>query len=68
MNGRISNGIIANNSQVVPIGVNKSRTNPTYQISHPNDEPQYHVIENMQHSDDEGKIQQGLDKFDDRAF
>ncbi|XP_072015960.1 LOW QUALITY PROTEIN: discoidin domain-containing receptor 2-like [Amphiura filiformis] len=53
MNGRISNGIIANNVQVVPIVSNRNRTNPTYQITHPNDEPQYHVIENMQQSDDE---------------
>ena len=56
LNGRLSNGIIANNnSGVVPIVSGRNRTNPTYQITHPGDEPQYHVIENLQPSDDEGR-------------
>ncbi|XP_071947776.1 discoidin domain-containing receptor 2-like isoform X2 [Antedon mediterranea] len=33
---------------------NSRRANPTYQISNPNDEPQYHIIDNkVPHSDDE---------------
>ncbi len=56
MNGRMSNGIIANNAHMGSIGANRSRTNPTYQITHPHDQPQYHVIENLQNSDDEGIV------------
>ncbi|XP_038063802.1 discoidin domain-containing receptor 2-like [Patiria miniata] len=42
-----TNGCMVNNSMP------SRRMNPTYQIPHPNDEPQYHVIDNMQESEDE---------------
>ncbi|XP_071801903.1 discoidin domain-containing receptor 2-like isoform X2 [Asterias amurensis] len=45
------NGSIVNNSRAVTMP--SRRMNPTYQIAHPDDEPQYHVIDNMQDSDDE---------------
>ncbi len=48
------NGSIVNNSRAVTMP--SRRMNPTYQIPHPDDEPQYHVIDNMQDSDDGKKL------------
>ncbi|XP_072176340.1 discoidin domain-containing receptor 2-like [Diadema setosum] len=45
------------NSNTIAMGITtvpSRRSNPTYQISHPDDEPQYHVIDNMMvESDDD---------------
>ncbi|XP_022085105.1 discoidin domain-containing receptor 2-like isoform X2 [Acanthaster planci] len=46
-----ANGSVVNNSRGVTMP--SRRMNPTYQIPHPDDEPQYHVIDNMQESEDE---------------